>query len=415
MARAIRLAPGSEKKVYIAREAKEGAAVVFSSAPQAEAVQVVDDPRFAHETIAVHVGPNRVDHATAKKLERAALEKQERLAKGKRDKGVFEELVADLERPAPAKKRKSDDRGISFQAALVAGALGWLGFCVYLLTNQGIGPAFAGLLGTVFFAPCFAFVLKIFDFFIPEVAWLPALGIVVIGWGAGLGLIDFEKKNQDRKGGAGTEQAPATQALQTPSSASSGTAEVTVTPQAGDWPEGEEAQTIIIASKETKPEAAAIAERAAAKGLESGVIRSDSYTTLLPGFWVAFAEQFKSFQAAEERLPWFHSHGFADAFPELISEAPQEPAGPVTATTVGSVRVGMTIADVERYLVRPDDTREITFSSGPVQQIDWIWHLAKGDFTLQLDAKTETVTGYVAEDPAFFTTSGASVGDSFSP
>lgn len=414
MARPIRPVPGSAKKVFIQRGGRPGAAVTFSSSPHAEAVQVVNDPRLADESVAVYAGPNRVDRATAKKLQRASLKEQERLAAGKKDKGVFDQIVADLEQPATPQREKTGRSGISFRSALVAAAIGWLGVCVYFLTHEGIGPAFASLLATVIVAPSFAFTLKLFDFFVPEVTWLAALGIVVIGWGAGLGLIDFDRKGSGSEDRAGKE-VPVGSSPEPQVPGESEVSDVTVAPRAGDWPSGKEAYTIIIASKETEAEAVDIAEKAAGKGLNSGVIRSDSYTTLLPGFWVAYAEDFSSFDSAEKRLEWFHTHGFADAFAELISEEPQPPAGPITATTVGSIRIGMATSDVDRYLIAPDERNEFGFSSGPPVQLDWIWHLSDGDLTLQFEAETELLANYQTDSAEFFTTSGASVGDSFKP
>lgn len=421
MARAVRPVAGSAKKVFIARSSKEGTPVSFTRAAQAEAVEVVDDPAQAHEVISVVVGSNRADRATAKKLKRAALKEQQRQREGKKDKGVFDQIVADFERPSAPPRPQKRETGISFQAALGAVALGWIGAVIAITTQIGVGQGALALVGSILVVPGFAMAMKFFDLFIPEVSWLVALAFVGVGWGAGLGLIDFTDPHRKGGGDGGGEKvassAPASnpEPVEADPRTSDEPEPVELAPDTGDWPAGEEAYTILIASKESEAEAAEFAEKATSKGVEAGVLRSDGFTTLIPGYWVAYGEQFETMGEAEDRLNWFHEHGFPDAFVRPISTEPQQPGGTATAVSAGPVHIGMSMADVSDYLAPPDDEQEVSLSAGPAPEIDWIWHLEGGDLTFQFSTDSERLTGYETNSTAFSTSSGLSIGDSFAP
>lgn len=179
-------------------------------------------------------------------------------------------------------------------------------------------------------------------------------------------------------------------------------------PSASDlrtWPKGVEAYTIIVASKESRTEAEAVARDAADGGAPAGILRSDRYTTLRPGFWVAFIDEFDSAQAAKADLDKYRSRRFSDAFVDLISKERQEPGGTITATSVGAVTVGMSRDDVERYFTPPDRRGAV----------DWTWTFPDGELTLQFETATGTLNGYDANTAELATVSGAVVGGPFEP
>jgi hypothetical protein len=67
------------------------------------------------------------------------------------------------------------------------------------------------------------------------------------------------------------------------------------------WPGGT-GWTVIIASKNSKSEAETIATEAQGKGLTVGILNSDDFSSLNPGYQVVFTEKFDSKSAAEDSL-----------------------------------------------------------------------------------------------------------------
>ena len=69
------------------------------------------------------------------------------------------------------------------------------------------------------------------------------------------------------------------------------------------WPDGVNAWTVVLASEATRGLAEAAVEKAKrvpSRGLNIGILRSAEYTSLRPGFWVAFAGQFDSVDEAQQ-------------------------------------------------------------------------------------------------------------------
>jgi hypothetical protein len=414
---------GSAKKVYIARGRETGAPVALSGSG-GEGVQFVDDPGLAEEVVTVYVGSNKTSRATAKRLEKACLEEQKRQQRGKKDKGVFDRTVTDFEVAPPKRSKKTSDGGMRFVTALFVAALIWTGLCLYVARDAGIAAALLALVLGFAVVPAVATMLKLMDVFLPEgMVGLAGLGLGVLAWGAGLGIVDVADKPAGHpgaaspRGGAGTtrnsQRALASGSVDGAVAGSSGS--VRISPAADPWPGGQEAYTVILASKARKGEAAAFAERAPVSVGPTGVLRSDNYTTLLPGYWVAFAGRLPTAERALNGAERLHETGFADAFGELISTRPQDPTGTITASTIGSLRVGMSVEQVRRYVTEPDVERTVGFGSGPGPETDWTWRLPDGELTLQFDRaggrlkSFESTTGQVA------TTSGLGVGDSFAP
>ena len=67
------------------------------------------------------------------------------------------------------------------------------------------------------------------------------------------------------------------------------------------WPGGD-GWTVIIASKGSQSEAETIATAAQGKGLTVGILNSDDFSSLNPGYKVVFTEKFDSKSAAEDSL-----------------------------------------------------------------------------------------------------------------
>jgi hypothetical protein len=78
--------------------------------------------------------------------------------------------------------------------------------------------------------------------------------------------------------------------------------EATTTPapgEVGEWPAGKSAYTVILWSATTRSQAEAKAESLAGDGVDSvGVLRSDDYSSLKPGYWVVFSGQYDSAELA---------------------------------------------------------------------------------------------------------------------
>lgn len=88
------------------------------------------------------------------------------------------------------------------------------------------------------------------------------------------------------------------------------------------WPAGESAFTVVLVSSTQRSDAQPEAERAVADGLPAGILRSNEYSSLNPGYWVVYAGQFDSRDEAARRAQSYASQGFPDAYPRRI-----EPAG----------------------------------------------------------------------------------------
>jgi sporulation related protein len=418
----LRPVAGSAKKVYIARGGKQGAPATLSSSA-GEGVQFVDEPGLADEIVAIHVGSNRIDRATAKRLQKACLAEQRRQERGKKDKGVFDQIIADLEGPSVKKERQqASDGGFSFVVALVLSGVVWAGLCLYMAREQNIGVAFVSLLLGVAMVPLLATVLKLFDAFMPSgLMTLGVLGLCVLVWGAAIGVIDVERRHHRQRQAAGPVamaggEAKAGFTGDTATRFGDNPEEAGAQDTAAgheDWPRDLEAYTVIVASKRERSSAQAFADRAAQVQTPAGVLRSDGYTTLLPGYWVAFAGRFDTAKQALAEARRLRGTGFDGAYAELIAGEPQPPSGTITASSLGSLRVGMTVGEVQRYVTAPDAEQAVNFGGGPTPEFDWTWRFDDGDVTLEFDNGTGELAGIVATTRAVATTSGLRVGDSF--
>ncbi|HEX6780842.1 MAG TPA: hypothetical protein VF125_02295 [Solirubrobacterales bacterium] len=72
---------------------------------------------------------------------------------------------------------------------------------------------------------------------------------------------------------------------------------------ADSWPDRVSAWTVVLASEATRGLAEAAVEKAKrvpSRGLNIGILHSDDYVSLRPGFWVAFAGQYDSVDEAQQ-------------------------------------------------------------------------------------------------------------------
>lgn len=85
------------------------------------------------------------------------------------------------------------------------------------------------------------------------------------------------------------------------------------------WPEGESAYTVILLSTATRAGAEQEAQQALTQGIDAGVLRSDEYSSLRPGFWVAYGGRFDSQEEAQEAAQRYASQGFAGAYVRFVN------------------------------------------------------------------------------------------------
>jgi hypothetical protein len=183
----------------------------------------------------------------------------------------------------------------------------------------------------------------------------------------------------------------------------------------GTWPGGKEGWTAIIASKQSRAEAEAAAAQASDLATTVGILRSDDYTTLNPGYWVAFVGDYSSAPEADSQLPALGRRGFTDAYVRFISQARQDPSGTLTATSIGPVPVGATMVEVSHYFTAPDRKVPVNLGGGPTPEDDWTWDFPDGTVTLFFATNSGRLAGYDCSTPALATISGFRVGDSFAP
>jgi septal ring-binding cell division protein DamX len=89
--------------------------------------------------------------------------------------------------------------------------------------------------------------------------------------------------------------------------------------QVESWPGGTSAYTVVLLSTGTRAGAEQVAEQAIAQGIEAGVLRSDDYSSLRPGFWVAYGGRFDSQDEAQSESQRYASQGFPGAYVRFVN------------------------------------------------------------------------------------------------
>jgi hypothetical protein len=95
----------------------------------------------------------------------------------------------------------------------------------------------------------------------------------------------------------------------TPEPSSSGPAE---------WPAGKTAYTVVLVSATNRNAADSKAEQAIKRGIKAGVLRSDDFSSLRPGYWVVFAGQFDTSEEATRAADRYAEQGFGGGYPREV-------------------------------------------------------------------------------------------------
>ena len=85
-----------------------------------------------------------------------------------------------------------------------------------------------------------------------------------------------------------------------------------------EWPAGRTAYTVVLVSATSRNAADSKAEQAVQRGIEAGVLRSDDFSTLRPGFWVVFAGQYDSSEEATRAADRYAEQGFGGGYPRQV-------------------------------------------------------------------------------------------------
>jgi type IV secretory pathway VirB10-like protein len=86
------------------------------------------------------------------------------------------------------------------------------------------------------------------------------------------------------------------------------------------WPSGKTAYTVILVSSKNRRQAYAKAREARTRGIDAGVLHSNGYSALKPGYWLVFAGQYKTVTEARLRLGDYASKGFPGSYPRRIKK-----------------------------------------------------------------------------------------------
>jgi hypothetical protein len=93
-------------------------------------------------------------------------------------------------------------------------------------------------------------------------------------------------------------------------------------PAAGDvgsWPAGTSAYTVVLLSAGTREAAEQEAREAASQGIDAGVLRSDDYSSLRAGYWVAYGGRFDGQDEAQSEAERYASLGFPGAYVRFVN------------------------------------------------------------------------------------------------
>jgi hypothetical protein len=88
----------------------------------------------------------------------------------------------------------------------------------------------------------------------------------------------------------------------------------------GSWPAGKSAYTLVLISAKKKAQAYAKAREAKSRGIGAGVLHSDDYSSLNPGYWVVFVGQYGSVAQARSHIGEYASKGFPGGYPRQIKK-----------------------------------------------------------------------------------------------
>ena len=90
---------------------------------------------------------------------------------------------------------------------------------------------------------------------------------------------------------------------------------------ADDWPSATDAYTVIVRSSPDRTLAAQTAADLTAAGYAAGVLRSDHYSHLRPGYWVAFSGVYATLSQARAHASQLKAAGHGDAYVRFVNGA----------------------------------------------------------------------------------------------
>jgi cell division septation protein DedD len=86
------------------------------------------------------------------------------------------------------------------------------------------------------------------------------------------------------------------------------------------WPDGTTAYTVVLVSAKNRAQANSKAREAKSRGIDAGVLHSNDYSSLNPGYWVVFAGQYGSADEARAKIDEFASKGFPGSYPRQVKK-----------------------------------------------------------------------------------------------
>jgi cell division septation protein DedD len=86
------------------------------------------------------------------------------------------------------------------------------------------------------------------------------------------------------------------------------------------WPAGKSAYTLVLISAKSRKQAYAKAREAKSRGIDAGVLHSNDYSSLNPGYWVVFVGQYGSVAKARSHIDEYASKGFPGGYPRQIKK-----------------------------------------------------------------------------------------------
>jgi cell division septation protein DedD len=86
----------------------------------------------------------------------------------------------------------------------------------------------------------------------------------------------------------------------------------------GKWPAGKSAYTLVLISAKSRKQAYAKAREAKSRGIGAGVLHSNNFSSLNPGYWVVFVGQYKTVGQARSHIGEYASKGFSGGYPRQI-------------------------------------------------------------------------------------------------
>jgi type IV secretory pathway VirB10-like protein len=86
------------------------------------------------------------------------------------------------------------------------------------------------------------------------------------------------------------------------------------------WPAGKSAYTLVLISAKSRKQAYAKAREAKSRGIDAGVLHSNNFSSLNPGYWVVFVGQYKTVGQARSHIDEYASKGFPGGYPRQIKK-----------------------------------------------------------------------------------------------